>query len=185
MKTTFSPTVHDGRYAAASSARQAVATFPTYIEAQRAVDYLSDRKFPVERVSIVAEGIRLVEYVTGRLNWGKAALNGALSGATIGLFLGVLFGLFFIVAPFITAFVFGVYGLIAGAIFGTVLGLLGYALSSGNRDFTSFGSIQADRYVILVEAAEADEATRLLGMMTSVTSPAASTDQQEERSGTL
>lgn len=112
-------------------------------------------------------------------------MNGALGGATTGLFLGVLFGLFFIVAPFITAFVFGVYGVIAGAIFGTVLGLLGYALSGGNRDFTSIGSLQADRYVVLVEAAEADEATRLLGLMTPVTSSTTSSGHQEERAGTL
>lgn len=185
MKTTFPSTVHDGITHDVSSPRRTVATFATYGEAQRAVDYLSDRKFPVDRVSIVAEGIRLVEHVTGRLNWGKAALNGALGGATTGLFLGVLFGLFFIVAPFITAFVFGMYGVIAGAIFGTVLGLLGYALSGGNRDFTSIGSIQADRYVVMVEAAEADEAIRLLRMMTPVTVPAVSTGQQKEHAKTL
>lgn len=185
MKTTFPSTVHDGSYSVASSSRQAIGSFPTYAEAQRAVDYLSDKKFPVEHVSIVAEGLRLVEQVTGRLNWSKAAMNGAIGGATTGLFLGVLFGLFFLVAPFVTAFVFGVYGVIAGAIIGTTLGVIGYAFSGGNRDFTSIGSIQADRYVVLVEAADADEATRLLGMMIPITSPATSTGQREERAGML
>lgn len=71
MKTTFPSTVQDGIAQDVSSSRRAIATFATYGEAQRAVDYLSDRKFPVERVSIVAEGIRFVEHVTGRLNWAK------------------------------------------------------------------------------------------------------------------
>jgi hypothetical protein len=186
MKTTFPSTVQDGINHDVSSPRRVIATFATYGEAQRAVDYLSDKKFPVERVSIVAEGLRMVERVTGRLNWGKAALNGAISGATTGLFLGFLLGLFFLIAPFITAVVFGMYGLIAGLIIGTIVGLIGYALSGGSRDFTSVGSIQADRYVVLVEAAVADEATRLLGMMTPLIAPSeANTSQQENRAGML
>jgi hypothetical protein len=76
--------VQDGTNHDVSSPRRAIATFVTYAEAQRAVDYLSDTKFPVECVSIVAEGLRVVERVTGRLNWGKAALNGAFGGATTG-----------------------------------------------------------------------------------------------------
>lgn len=40
--------------------RRTVAVYASYAEAQRAVDYLSDRKFPVQRVAIVAEGLRLV-----------------------------------------------------------------------------------------------------------------------------
>ena len=31
----------------------AVATYPDYVSAQRAVDYLSDNKFPVERTAII------------------------------------------------------------------------------------------------------------------------------------
>lgn len=62
-----------------TTARQTVASYPTYAEAQRAVDYLSDQKFPVERAAIVAEGLRFVEQVTGRLNWGRALLNGAVA----------------------------------------------------------------------------------------------------------
>lgn len=171
METTFPSTVQDGMNSAGSAPRRVIATFATYAEAQRAVDYLSDKKFAVDRVSIVAEGLRLEERVTGRLTWGKAALNGAIGGATTGLFLGVLLGLFFIVAPFVTAFVFGLYGLIVGSVVGAIVGLIGYALSGGNRDFTSVGSLQADRYVVFVEPDVANEATRLLGMMTSTRAP--------------
>ena len=60
--------------------RRVIASYTRYEEAQRAVDYLSDEKFPVERVAIIGEGLQLVEQVTGRLTWGKAALNGVLGG---------------------------------------------------------------------------------------------------------
>ena len=33
--------------------RELVASYRTYAEAQRAVDFLSDQRFPVERLSIV------------------------------------------------------------------------------------------------------------------------------------
>jgi hypothetical protein len=60
--------------------RRAVAPVATYTEAQRVVDYLADKKCPVDRIAIAAEGRRLVERVTGRLTWGNAALNGAVGG---------------------------------------------------------------------------------------------------------
>src|SRR4051794_16070453 len=63
--------------------RRMVASYDSYPEAQRAVDYLSDRRFPVERVAIVAEDLRFVEQVTGRMGYGKAALQGAGLGALI------------------------------------------------------------------------------------------------------
>ena len=58
-----------------------IATYRTYLEAQRAVDYLSDEKFPVQHVSIVGTDLKMVERVTGRLTYGRVALAGALSGA--------------------------------------------------------------------------------------------------------
>jgi hypothetical protein len=62
-----------------------VASFTTYREAERAVDLLSDRGFPVERVAIVGRDLQLVEQVTGRMGYGQAALRAALQGAVLGL----------------------------------------------------------------------------------------------------
>ena len=42
-----------------------IGTYPTYLKAQEAVDYLSDHEFPVENVTIVGTDLRLVERVTG------------------------------------------------------------------------------------------------------------------------
>ena len=49
-----------------------VATFGDYLTAQRAVDYLSDNKFPVHVVSIIGEDVRLVERVLGRCDRGPS-----------------------------------------------------------------------------------------------------------------
>jgi hypothetical protein len=39
------------------------------------VDRLSDVGFPVERVAIIGQDLKMVEQVTGRLNYGGAALK--------------------------------------------------------------------------------------------------------------
>jgi hypothetical protein len=56
----------------------------SYAEAQRAVDLLADRGFPVEKVAIVGRRLRYVEQVTGRFGTGRAALLGALQGTLLG-----------------------------------------------------------------------------------------------------
>ena len=71
-----------------------VASYPTYAEAQRAVDYLSDQQFPVQQVTIVGVDLMQVERVTGRLTWPKVLGGGVLSGAWLGLFIGLVLGFF-------------------------------------------------------------------------------------------
>ena len=71
-----------------------VGSYPTYAEAQRAVDYLSDNQFPVQQVTIVGVDLMQVERVTGRLTWGKVLGGGVLSGAWLGVFIGLVLGLF-------------------------------------------------------------------------------------------
>jgi len=145
--------------------RRTVASFPRYEDAQRAVDFLADRRFPVERVAIVAEGLRLVEQVTGRLSYGRVAGNGALSGALVGGLFGFIFGLFNWVAPLVSAFRLTLYGLIYGAVVGALMNVVFYAFTAGKRDFASVGTINADRYNVVVDADAADEALRLLSTM--------------------
>src|SRR6201981_1782560 len=70
-----------------------VGSYPTYAEAQRAVDYLSDQQFPVHQVTIVGVDLMQVERVTGRLSWPKVLGGGILSGAWLGLFIGLVLGL--------------------------------------------------------------------------------------------
>ena len=80
-------------------ARQVIATFDSYADAERLVDYLSDQRFEVNRVAIVGRDLEYVEQVLGRLNYGGAALRGAGSGALVGALIGWIFGLFNWIQP--------------------------------------------------------------------------------------
>ena len=148
---------------AAPVSRQIVGSYESYREAERAVDFLSDEGFPVERVSIVGSGVRLVEQVAGRVTTARAALSGAGSGLLIGLLFALLFGLFFTVSEAFIGVL--IYGVVAGALFGALLGALGHAAQGGRRDFASASGLQAERYEVQVDAEVADRARELLGRL--------------------
>ena len=145
-----------------------VGTYLTYEEAQRAVDYLSDNKFPVENTKIIGSDLRMVETVTGRLTWGRAALAGAASGAWFGMFVGLLLGLFAPAGREILTLV--MFGLLFGAVFGLIFGLSGYAATRGKRDFTSKSQVVASTYDVMCPPAHAQEAQELLAKL-SLTNP--------------
>ena len=71
-----------------------IATYPNYLEAQKLVDRLSDKGFPVQHVRIIGRGLHSVEQVITRMTTAKAALMGAASGAWFGLLVGLLLSLF-------------------------------------------------------------------------------------------
>ena len=135
-----------------------VATFASYGEAERAVEYLVEQKFPVQKVAVVGLDVRMVEQVVGRLGWGRAALSGAVTGALIGW----IFGVFSWIHPLIAGLTLAAYGLITGAIIGAVIGLILYAAQRGRRDFAAVRAMQPSRYEVVVGDEVADEAARLL-----------------------
>ena len=146
-----------------SPPRRAVASFDRYAEAERAVDFLADRRFPVERVSIVGRDLEYVEQITGRMTYGRVALNGALTGALIGFTIGWLFGLFDWFDPIVSAIWLALDGLWFGALLGALIGILLHALTGGRRDFSAVGGMHANRYEVLVDEPVAGEAEHLLG----------------------
>jgi hypothetical protein len=144
-------------------ARRTVATFETYEDAERAVDRLADRDFPVERVAIIGQDLQTVEQVTGRMNYPLAMWRGALSGAVPGALVGWIFGLLDWVQPLITSLLLALYGLVFGAVLGAVVGVILYALQRGRRDFASRTVMRPRRYEVVVDDEVADEASRVLG----------------------
>ena len=140
---------------------QVIGTYDTYLEAQRAVDFLSDEQFPVQHVSIVGSDLRMVENVLGRLTRGRAAMAGAASGVWFGLFVGVLLSF----ASDTNAFGLILSALVYGALMGAVFGFVGHTLSGGKRDFTSRSKIVASSYEIRCTWAEADRAREVLARM--------------------
>ena len=133
-----------------------VGSFDSYEQAQAAVDYLSDQKFPVENVTIIGSDLRQVERVTGRLTWGRVLAAGAAGGAWWGLFVGLLLGIFAVrpgawIGSILT-------GLLIGLLFGMLFAAIGYSASRGRRDFTSTSTVIAARYDVMCHPAHAEEA---------------------------
>lgn len=124
-----------------------VASYRTYVEAQAAVDHLSDEQFDVRGLCIVGTDLQLVERITGRLTWGKVLWNGMLSGLWLGLFVAILFALWTPneLLPIMLV------GLGMGAVFGMTLSAVPYALRRGARDFTSATQVVAARYAVLAQ----------------------------------
>jgi len=143
-----------------------VAAYGTYLEAQRAVDFLADKEFPVQNVTIVGTDLRTVERVTGRLTYGRVALAGALSGAWFGLFVGLLLSLFTPEQwiPILPA-------MAIGAAFGILFSVISYSLTGGKRDFTSASQIVAGQYELLCAPDVAHRARGLLAEVGGVRTP--------------
>jgi hypothetical protein len=144
---------------AMNAAREVVASYADYADAQAAVDRLSDQQFPVASTQIVGNNVKTVETVTGRVTKGRAALSGAAGGAWFGLMLGVLFGLFTTGAGW---FAIMLSAVVIGAVWGAVFGFVGHWATRGRRDFSSVQTLSAERYDVLVDSARASEAARIL-----------------------
>ena len=144
---------------------QSIGTYDTYVEAQRAVDFLSDQEFPVQHLNIIGSDLRMVENVLGRLTRGRAAAAGAASGAWFGLFVGVLLSIF--ADSGTNGFALALAALVYGAAFGAIFGFVGHAMSGGKRDFTSRSKVVSSRYEIVCTWAEADRAREVLARLTT------------------
>ena len=144
---------------------QSLGVYDDYAGAQKAVDFLSDKGFPVENCLIVGTDLKQMERVTGRLTTGRVALGGLLSGAWMGIFVGLVlsfFGTSKVLPLILTTTLFG-------ALFGVIWALIGYAATRGQRDFSSVSRIVATRYEVLVEHKHAVRARELLATMPGAT----------------
>jgi len=137
-----------------------VGSYDSYQQAQAAVDFLSDEKFPVENVTIIGTDLRMVERVTGRLTMGRAIAAGAAGGAWWGLFVGLLLGIFSADGGQWIGSVLA--GLLIGLVFGALFAAMGYAAPRGQRDFTSPSQIPASRYDVMCAPAQAEQARAIL-----------------------
>ncbi|WP_313675783.1 general stress protein [Mycolicibacterium sp.] len=137
-----------------------VGSYPTYAEAQKAVDYLSDNQFPVQHMTIVGVDLMQVERVTGRLSWGKVLIGGVLTGAWLGVFIGLLLGILTnnLGQSLIAA-------IPAGIMFGLITSAIPYAMSKGTRDFSSTMQLVAGRYDVLCDPQSAERARDMLSRL--------------------
>ncbi|MBB2985860.1 general stress protein [Terracoccus luteus] len=133
--------------------------FEKYVDAQKAVDTLSDKEFPVENCLIVGTDLKQMERVTARLTWGRVALGGALSGLWLGLFVGLIFSLFVQTDNALTLLLSTA---LYGVLFGLVWSLVGYAFTRGARDFSSVSQVVATRYEVFCEHKVAQQGRQIL-----------------------
>lgn len=135
-----------------------VGSYSSYLDAQKAVDYLADQQFPVQAVSIVGNDLKTVERVTGRLSYPRVALSGALTGMWFGLFVGVMLSFFSEPGGYFSILT----SVLMGAAFFMLFGIVTYAMQRGKRDFTSTSQVVATSYDVVVSFEAAREAKRLL-----------------------
>lgn len=146
-------------------AGETIGSYTSYLDAQKAVDYLADEKFPVRHVSIVGNDLKMVERVTGKLSYPRVALTGAMTGAWFGLFIGVMLSFFDSAtnagAPYINV----ITAVFLGAALWMLFAIIGYAAQRGKRDFTSTNQVLASSYDVIVTPDVAMEARRLLAQL--------------------
>jgi hypothetical protein len=142
-----------------SAAWNTVARFDDYESAQRAVDRLSDRGFPVGKLDIIGTDVRLIERVTGRLTTGRAAGAGALKGLWAGLLIGALLALFTTGHAWLA--VIAVAAAFA-ALWGAVFGYVTHAATNGQRDFSSMRTLAAGHYDLIAREGTVEQARSML-----------------------
>jgi hypothetical protein len=162
--------LHNG---VARKTRRMIATYSTYREAERAIGYLADRSFPVERVAIVARDLKPMELVAERTGYREAALKGAASGLVVGVLVGWLFGVFDWFNPVLSDAWLAFQGLWFGAVVGALTGLGMQALQGGRRDFASIAAVEAAHFDLIADQEVAPGAARLLTWFESVAPPKA------------
>ena len=151
---------------------QVIASVDEYGKAQKIVDTLSDEGFPVDRVAIVGRDLQMIEDVTGRKRYGRAALEGAGSGAVTGALIGVFLSLFSLWTATVTWIGMIASWIVLGAIVGAVLGVIGHALQRGRRDFSSVSRMRAGTYEVRTASELVERARRTAGLDTASPGPA-------------
>lgn len=148
---------------------ETVASYPDYEAAQKAVSTLIAAEVPAREISIVGQGLRSIERVTGRLGFAAAARTGSVNGILIGLFFSAILMIGSPDFP-IQAFA-GI--LFVGVAIGMLLSLISLALVRRRRDFASVMQVVADHYEVAVDGASAAKARQALGAATTVAASAA------------
>lgn len=138
---------------------ETLATFPGYLEAQALVNSLVTQGVPAQALSIVGADVTLVERITGKIGYGRAALSSAMSGS----WLGVLAGLVFVIISPTDVITPIVGGLFIGAGVGMVVGMLIFTFSKGpQRHYRSMQQVIAQSYRVVVEPQEHSHAIKAM-----------------------
>ena len=139
-----------------------VGSYATYAEAQRAVDYLADRDFPVGDVTIVGVDLMLVERVHRPADLGARAALGGRVGRVVRPVRRPAAGVVQLGQQHVRADP-GRPG--QRCAFGAIFAAVGYGATRGRRDFTSASQMVAGRYDVLCQPRNAEKARELLAKL--------------------
>lgn len=138
---------------------ETVATYKKYEGAQKAVSTLIEKNVPARDIAIVGSGLRSIEKVTGKLGWGRAALQGAINGTIMGL----LFAAFVVIwSPGSDIALLGGI-LLVGVSVGMMFRVIGYMIVRRRRDYASIMAVAAEHYEVTVSAQHTTSAREALG----------------------
>ena len=133
--------------------------FENYPDAQEMVNTLVSNGVAAGALSIVGSDVTLVERVTGKIGYGRAAVSSAISGSWLGAIAGLIV---VVIDPndFITPVLAGI---LIGAGAGMVVGMVIFTFSKGKkRLYRSMQQVIAQSYRVLVESTEHQKATQAL-----------------------
>lgn len=138
---------------------EAIASTRDYEVAQKTVSKLIAGEIPARDITIVGEGVRTVERVTGKLGYAAAARSGAMNGVLIGLLLSavMLFGTPDAPLTLFLGFV------LVGVALGMIMSLVTYTIVRRRRDFASMTQMLADHYEVRVQAGSLAKARQVVG----------------------
>lgn len=136
-----------------------VRQFTNHDDARSAVDKLARMGFPVRDLVIIGNDLKSVEAVTGKLSYGKIALQGLASGAWAGLFIALIFALLGGSEATTQTYIVPV---VIGAGFGMLFNVVVYAYSRRRKEFTSVTRVMASSYSIISLSGNAQRANAIL-----------------------
>ncbi|MDW8402974.1 general stress protein [Chloroflexus sp.] len=149
--------------------RSIVGVYPTMEAAEAAIHTLSEAKFPIDHVSVIAQNLQSEKQVHGFVTTSDVAKSGASVGAWTGGVFGLLLGAAFlwvpgfgpliVAGPLSAALLGGLEGALAGAAGGGLLGaLVGWGISK-EHILKYEEAIKAGQYVLVVHG-NAEEIAR-------------------------
>ncbi|WP_261624819.1 DUF3021 domain-containing protein [Nesterenkonia marinintestina] len=133
--------------------------YRSYEDAQKVVEHLaSSEGFDVKNLSIVGNDLRTVEHIRTRLSYPRVALGGAAQGALFGAFIGLLI---FTFSPDSTPLDI-VMAVLMGMAIWMIIGVIGYSVRKGRRDFASSSQLVATTFDVVCDFGVAVHARRLV-----------------------
>ncbi|WP_049897338.1 general stress protein [Nesterenkonia massiliensis] len=133
--------------------------YRSYEDAQKVVDHLTQAEgFDIKAISIVGNDLRSVEYIRSRLSYPRVAGAGAAQGAMFGFFIGLLIFLFAPEAPVLNLLM----SVVLGMAIWMIMGVVGYAIRRGQRDFSSSTQMVATTYDVVCDFSHAGRARALV-----------------------